>query len=193
MSPIAIAVLVAAVGVLAAADAPKPAAAGSPLDLSVTGLDGSDYALAQHRGQVVLIVNVASKCGCTPQYRDLQQLQERYQGKGFTVIGVPSNDFGAQEPGSAEEIQQFCSTTYHVTFPLLAKVPVKGDGICPLYRTLTTTGAKPGPIAWNFTKFLIGRDGAVIDRFEPKTTPSDPAVIAAIDAALAQPVPKPAR
>jgi glutathione peroxidase len=158
----------------------------SVLDFTLDGIDGKPYALSQHKGQVLLIVNVASKCGYTPQYAGLQALHAKYQAKGLTVIGVPANEFGAQEPGTNEEIKTFCETKYKVTFPVLGKTVVKGDKINPLYKYLTVDGPKPGPIAWNFNKFLIGRDGKVIERYDSKTKPDDPKLTEAIEKALAE-------
>ena len=156
------------------------------LDFSLDDIDGKPYALAQHKGQVVLLVNVASACGYTPQYKGLQELYTKYHDKGLTVIGVPANEFGAQEPGSNSEIKQFCSSKFHVTFPMLGKVVVKGEGICPLYQFLTTKGPNPGPISWNFNKYLVDRKGDVIQRFESKVGPEDPKMIEAVEAALNQ-------
>lgn len=170
--------------VLMAADGPT-----GPLDFTLRANDGSAYALAQHRGRVVLLVNVASRCGLTKQYAALQALYEQQAPAGLVVIGIPANDFMGQEPGSDAEIAAFCSTTYGVTFPLMAKVSVKGEAIDPLYAWLTTVSPFPGPIAWNFAKFLIGRDGTVVARFEPKVSPTDPAFVAAVTQALAAPAP----
>ncbi len=160
----------------------------SALDITMNDINGKPYALGQNKGKVVMLVNVASKCGHTPQYAGLEKLYTTYQDKGFVIIGVPANNFGAQEPGTNAEIQQFCTSTYQVTFPMLAKVSVKGDDICPLYAYLTTKSPKPGVITWNFAKFLIGRDGTVVDRFDPGMDPQDPKLTAAVEAALAQPV-----
>lgn len=176
--------LVLVPALLAAADRPT-----GPLDFTLRANDGSVYALNQHRGQVVLVVNVASRCGLTKQYAGLQALYDQHAEAGLVIIGVPANDFMGQEPGTDAEIAAFCSTTYGVTFPLMAKVSVKGDATDPLYAWLTTSSPFPGAIAWNFTKFLIGRDGTVIARFEPKVTPTDPAFIAAVTQALAAPAP----
>ncbi len=137
--------------------------------------------------QVVLLVNVASKCGLTPQYSGLVELQQTYGPRGFTVVGVPSNQFMGQEPGTAEEIAEFCSTTYGVDFPLLEKSDVNGAGRIPLYTELTQVAdadGAAGDIQWNFEKFLIGRDGSVLGRFRPRTEPKDAAIVAAIEAAL---------
>lgn len=162
----------------------------SPLQATMIAADGKPYPLAQHHGQVILLVNVASKCGLTPQYSALEALYDKYKDAGFVVIGVPANNFKGQEPGTNEEIQAFCKTKYDVSFPVLGKVSVKGDDIDPLYKYLTTASPKPGEIGWNFAKFLINRKGEVIDRFEPKTKPDDATVTAAIEAALKEPAPK---
>jgi glutathione peroxidase len=148
----------------------------SVYDYSAKTLDGQDASLADYRGQVLLIVNTASKCGFTPQYEGLETLYRAYRDKGFTVLAFPCNQFGAQEPGNAEEIANFCSLTYDVTFPVLAKIDVNGPSAHPLYAylkheqkgVLGTEGIK-----WNFTKFLIGRDGEVVERFAPTTKPED--------------------
>lgn len=161
-----------------------PMESSSPLDFTLKAADGSDYALGQHRGKVLLLVNVASKCGLTGQYTALQGLHERFQAQGLVVIGLPANDFNGQEPGTDAEIQQFCSSRYHVTFPVLAKISVLGESMHPLYRQLTTASAHPGDIRWNFAKFLVGRDGAVAARFDPRVKPDDPSVVAAIEQAL---------
>ncbi|MFE5288263.1 glutathione peroxidase [Nocardia sp. NPDC056611] len=137
--------------------------------------------------QIVLLVNVASKCGLTPQYSGLVELQQTYGSRGFTVVGVPCNQFMGQEPGTAEEIAEFCSATYGVDFPLLEKSDVNGDGRIPLYQALTQVAdadGAAGDIQWNFEKFLIGRDGSVLGRFRPRTEPKDAAIVAAIEAAL---------
>jgi glutathione peroxidase len=164
-----------------------------PLAFKVKDIDGKEVDLAKtYAGKVVLMVNVASKCGYTPQYEDLQKLYETYKGKGFVVLGFPANEFGAQEPGSNEEIKQFCTSKYKVTFPMFSKMVVKGDGISPLYKFLTdkeTNAASAGEIKWNFTKFLIGRDGKVITRFEPAVKPSSKEVTEAVEKALAAPAP----
>ena len=131
-------------------------------------------------------MNVASQCGFTPQYKGLQTLQDKYKSKGFTVVGVPCNDFGQQEPGSSEEIRKFCTEKYNVTFPLTEKVHVKGEEQHPLYARLTGKDAEfPGDIKWNFGKFLIGRDGKILNRFDSKVTPESPEMTSAIEAALA--------
>lgn len=145
-------------------------------ELPVRAVDGSDIDLSKWQGQVLLIVNVASKCGFTPQYAGLEALQRKYQDRGFTVLGFPCNQFGAQEPGNAEEIANFCSLTYDVTFPVFGKIDVNGADAAPLWRHLKSEA--PGVlgtegIKWNFTKFLVDRDGKVVDRFAPTTKPED--------------------
>jgi glutathione peroxidase len=153
-------------------------------DLKTTTLDGKPTDLGQYRGQVSLVVNVASKCGYTPQYEGLEKLQREMQGHGFTVLGFPSNDFGGQEPGTASEIATFCRLTYGVTFPMFEKVVTKaGPGQSPIYSYLGTTGNLP---AWNFSKYVVGRDGKVAAFFPSKVTPEDPTLRAAIQKALAQ-------
>lgn len=158
--------------------------AHSPLEFTLTDIGGKAYPLDQHAGKVLLLVNVASQCAFTKQYAALQALHVRYRERGLVVIGIPANDFFGQEPGAEAEIQTFCSTTYGVTFPMMAKVGVRGDDICPLYQHLTTESAKPGKIGWNFVKFLVGRHGQVVERFGSTTAPDDPKVIAAIESAL---------
>jgi glutathione peroxidase len=155
---------------------------------SVKDIDGKQTELAQYGGKVLMIVNVASKCGLTPQYAQLQNLYEEYENKGFRILAFPANNFRNQEPGTNEEIKRFCSTKYDVTFNLSAKISVCDDDMAPLYMDLTskeTNGVFGGEIKWNFTKFLVGRDGSVIDRFEPKTEPNAPHVRKAIEKALA--------
>jgi glutathione peroxidase len=160
--------------------------ASSIHDIAVKDIDGKDTTLGAYKGKVLLVVNVASKCGLTPQYSGLEAIQEKYKGKGFTVLGFPCNQFAGQEPGTNEEIKQFCSTKYTVTFPLFDKLDVNGPKRHPLYVALAGSDSPfPGDIKWNFGKFLIGRDGKIIKRFEPKTTPDSPEVTAAIEAALA--------
>jgi glutathione peroxidase len=159
------------------------------LGFTVEDIDGNDVSLKRYLGQVVLIVNVASKCGLTPQYEELQELHERYAGQGLAILGFPANDFLSQEPGTNEQIKQFCSTKYGVGFDMFAKISVKGRDQCALYAYLTSKEDNPefgGELAWNFTKFLVGRDGKIIGRFEPRVRPSDPKVISAIEAALQQ-------
>jgi glutathione peroxidase len=160
-----------------------------PLSRTMRSLDGKDVNLTDYLGDVVLIVNVASKCGLTPQYTQLQALHDKYQKQGLHVLGFPCNQFGQQEPGTAAEIQAFCSENYGVTFPLFAKIEVNGQAACDLYKQLTALDTKPagkGDISWNFEKFLIGRDGQVVARFSPRTAPDDAALVEAIEAELAK-------
>jgi glutathione peroxidase len=152
-------------------------------DIQLKTIQGSDDTLGQHDGKVLLIVNVASKCGLTPQYDGLENLYRTYRDRGFEVLGFPANDFGAQEPGSDAEIADFCRTNFSVDFPMFAKISVKEPDQHPLYVELVKT-EPAGPISWNFEKFLVGRDGQVIGRFGPRTTPDDPALVAAIEQAL---------
>jgi len=155
-------------------------------DHQLTGLDGTPIDLHDFEDKAVLIVNVASKCGLTPQYSGLEKLHEQYAERGFSVLGIPCNQFLGQEPGTSEEIQEFCSTTYGITFPMAEKVEVNGDGRHPLYEELTAVpdaDGKDGDIAWNFEKFLVAPGGAVT-RFRPQVEPEDPAIVGAIEAAL---------
>jgi glutathione peroxidase len=156
-------------------------------EIVLTTLDGRPMVLADYGERAVLVVNVASKCGLTPQYSALEQLAQDYAERGLTVLGVPCNQFGGQEPGAAEEIQAFCSTTYGVTFPLLAKAEVNGPGRHPLYAELTKTpdaDGQAGDVQWNFEKFLIAPDGNVVNRFRPRIVPDAPEIVAAIEAVL---------
>jgi glutathione peroxidase len=155
-------------------------------DIPVHTLNGESGSLAPYAGKTVLVVNVASKCGLTPQYEGLEKLQKTYEDRGFSVVGFPCNQFAGQEPGSAEEIQTFCSTTYGVTFPLFEKIDVNGADQSPIYAELNQTAdaeGYSGDIRWNFEKFLIGPD-ATVQRFSPTVTPEDPILVSAIEAAL---------
>jgi glutathione peroxidase len=155
-------------------------------DIALHTLDGEPTSLAPYVGKTVLVVNVASKCGLTPQYEGLERLQKTYADRAFSVVGFPCNQFAGQEPGTAEEIQTFCSTTYGVTFPLFEKIDVNGEHQSPIYATLNQTAdaeGYSGDIRWNFEKFLIGPDGSV-QRFAPQVTPEDPVLIGAIEADL---------
>ncbi len=155
-------------------------------DLTLRDLHGQELPLAPYKGQVMLVVNVASKCGLTPQYAGLEALHQQYRDRGFAVLGVPCNQFAEQEPGSDEDIAQFCQREYGVTFPVSSKLEVNEPGRHPLYRLLAGEGAEfPGEITWNFEKFLVGGDGRVLARFSPRTTPEDPALVQAIENALA--------
>jgi glutathione peroxidase len=156
-------------------------------DIPLTTLDGRSTTLAEHKGEALLLVNVASRCGKTPQYAGLEELQRTYSGRGFSVLGFPCNQFGGQEPGTSEEIAEFCSTTYGVTFPLYEKIEVNGPQRHPLYDELVSVAddsGAAGDVGWNFEKFLVGPDGTVERRFRSKVAPDDAAVVAAIDAAL---------
>jgi glutathione peroxidase len=160
----------------------------SVYDTSIGTLDGKDDALGGQKGDVTLLVNVASFCGLTPQYTGLEALQQKYEGQGFSVIGIPCNQFGAQEPGTPNEIATFCSTNYNVTFPLTEKIEVNGDGRHPLYDELTQTAdaeGHTGDIRWNFEKFLVNRNGDVVARFSPVVEPEASDVTEAIEKALA--------
>ncbi|WP_046733664.1 glutathione peroxidase [Streptomyces humi] len=160
---------------------------GSVLDVEIGALRGGSADLSRYAGQAVLIVNVASRCGLTPQYGGLEKLQEQYAAQGFTVLGVPCNQFLGQEPGSAEEIAEFCSATYGVTFPMTEKVEVNGEGRHPLYERLVGFAdgeGHTGDIRWNFEKFLIGRDGRIAARFSPQTEPESAELVAAVERAI---------
>jgi glutathione peroxidase len=160
---------------------------GGALNFTMNSLDGKPVELSQYRGKVVLMVNVASQCGYTPQYKGLEELYERYQKDGLVVLGFPANDFGHQEPGSNAEIAQFCASNYHVTFPMFSKVVVKGGGQCPLYQHLTSSASDPkfaGPVKWNFEKFLVSKDGVVVGRFRSKVDPQSPELVQAVEAEL---------
>jgi glutathione peroxidase len=159
------------------------AAASSVHDFTLNSIDGQAAPLSAYKGKVLLLVNVASKCGYTPQYTGLQALYEKYKDRGLVVVGIPANNFGAQEPGTNEEIKTFCTRNYNVTFPMTSKVSVKGADMTPLYGYLTQTG---GDVKWNFTKFLVDKDGKVIQRFESKVTPDSPELTAAVEQALAR-------
>ena len=156
-------------------------------EFNATSIDGSPRPLSEFAGKVCLVVNVASRCGLTPQYKQLQELHDRFHARGLEVLGFPCNQFGGQEPGDESQIQEFCTTTYSVTFPLFSKIHVNGEHRDPIYSYLTTQPTAPdgpGDIRWNFAKFLVARDGSVAARFSPMTTPLDPALVAAIEKAL---------
>lgn len=159
----------------------------SPLDFKLKDIDGKEVDLSQYKGKVVLLVNVASKCGYTPQYDGLQKLYSAHEKEGLVVIGVPANEFGKQEPGSDADIKEFCTTKYKVSFPMMSKVVVKGDGITPLYAYLTGKDTNPkyaGDIKWNFEKFLISKKGEVVGRFESKVKPDSDELAKAIKTEL---------
>jgi glutathione peroxidase len=163
-----------------------PQGEAATIDHEVQSLSGKTVDLSDYRGKALLIVNTASKCGFTPQYAELQKLHETYSERGLVVIGFPSNDFGGQEPGSAEQIETFCRTNYGVTFPMMAKVHAKGSDKAPIYRTLTeeTSGDIRGEVKWNFTKFLVDPDGRVVQRFGSRVKPMSSEMTAAVEAVL---------
>jgi glutathione peroxidase len=163
-------------------------AASNIYDFTLPNIDGKSMPLADFKGNVVLVVNVASQCGYTPQYTALEAIYEKYKAQGFVIVGFPANNFGAQEPGTNEEIKTFCTRKYSVTFPMYSKVSVKGDDQTPLYQYLTKDTPAPiaGDIKWNFTKFLVDRRGTVVQRFESKVTPDSPEVTSAIEQLLKQ-------
>lgn len=174
----------------------RPADVQSPLDFTVKNIDGHDVNLRQYRGDVVLIVNVASKCGNTPQYAGLEAMYKKYHDQGLVILGFPANNFGHQEPGTDSQIKTFCTSTYDVTFPMFSKISVKGDDIAPLYQYLIhvqTTPKPAGDVSWNFEKFLVGRDGKVIARFAPKVKPENPELADAVASALKQDAPSEAK
>ena len=161
--------------------------ANSVYDFTMKDIDGKETNLAQYRGKVLLLVNVASRCGFTPQYEGLEKVYLKYKDRGLIILGFPANNFMSQEPGTNEEIKTFCSLKYNVTFPMFSKISVKGDDIHPLYKYLTDKQSDPqfgGDVKWNFNKFLVGRDGRIIGRFEPPVKPESPEVTQAIDKAL---------
>jgi glutathione peroxidase len=163
------------------------AQAHSIYDFTMKSIDGQPVTLKDYNGKVVMLVNVASKCGFTPQYTGLEALYEKYKDRGFVIIGIPANNFAQQEPGTNEEIKKFCSNKYNVTFPMMSKVSVLGEDETPLYRFLTDKSANPqvgGDIKWNFTKFLFDRSGKPVARFEPAVKPDSPEVQAAVESAL---------
>ncbi len=156
-------------------------------DNKINTLEGSPADLSEFQGKALLVVNVASKCGLTPQYEGLQKLHDEYAARGFEVLGFPCNQFMGQEPGTADEIREFCDSTYHVTFPLFEKIDVNGDQQHPIYAELEQTAdadGEAGDVKWNFEKFLVAPNGAVVGRFRPQVAPEDPALVAAIEAQL---------
>ena len=162
----------------------NPAAKGRVHEFTLKTIEGKDRTLSDYKGKVLLIVNVASECGLTPQYEALEALQKKYGARGLRVLGFPANEFGAQEPGTDSQIQQFCKMRFGVTFDLFSKIVVKGAGIHPLYDFLTTQSGFDGEIGWNFAKFLVDRDGTVVARFAPEEAPESKTVAAAIEALL---------
>ncbi len=160
---------------------------GHIYDFVMKDISGADVPLSRFKGKALLLVNVASKCGFTPQYTGLQDLDERYRGKGFEILGFPANDFLWQEPGSDSDIKQFCSTKYSVSFPLFSKISVKGKNIHPLYKLLTEKETNPrfsGKVTWNFNKFLVDKNGEIVARFDSKVEPLDQQVISAVEGAI---------
>lgn len=183
----AVPALLAFAGVIGTALAAEKA--NSVLDFKVKDIDGKEVDLSRFKGEVLLIVNTASKCGYTPQYEGLEALYDKHKSHGFSVLAFPANEFGSQEPGTDAEIKTFCKTKYDVSFPVFSKIVVKGEGIHPLYQYLTSKETDPkyaGEIPWNFTKFLVNRKGEVVARFAPKDAPDSPEVTKAIEAALAE-------
>jgi glutathione peroxidase len=165
------------------------AAARSVYNFTLKSIDGKPVSLSEYHGKVLLLVNVASKCGFTPQYAGLESLYEKYKDRGLVIVGIPANNFGGQEPGTNEEIKKFCSNKYNVSFPMMSKVSVLGEDKTPLYAFLTDKSVNPqigGDIKWNFTKFLFDRNGKPVARFEPNVTPDSPQVISAVESTLKQ-------
>jgi glutathione peroxidase len=176
-------ILSAIAATLAVHAAPK--APATIYEFKMKDIDGKEVSLDKYKGKVLLVVNVASFCGNTPQYAGLEEMYKKYNPKGFTVLGFPANEFGAQEPGTNAEIKEFCTATYHVDFPMFSKIVVKGEGIHPLYQWLLAGTEHHQDVEWNFTKFLVGRDGKVAGRFSHKTKPDNPELVGAIEAAIA--------
>ena len=185
------ALVMLAVTAVARAEGDAPTVAASPLGFTMKDIDGKEIDLGSYRGKTVLMVNVASKCGYTPQYTGLEKLYEKYKDKGFVILAFPANNFKGQEPGTNEQIKDFCTgadSKYHVTFPLFAKISVKGEDEAALYKLLTqfTEGEATGDVAWNFEKFLIGKDGKIVGRYRSKVKPDDAILTKAIDAEIAK-------
>ena len=181
---VSLSLLLGALSTMATADEHECA-----LNFKAKNIDGETVDLEDYEGTVVLIVNTASQCGLTPQYSGLQEMYEKYKEKGFVVLGFPCNQFGRQEPGTEAEIKEFCSTNYKVSFPMFSKIDVNGENAAPIYKYLTSQNAKPagkGEISWNFEKFLIDREGNLVNRFEPRTKPSDADLVKAVEAELAE-------
>lgn len=170
---------------IAAVSLMQPTGPSSFFDLTALDIDGKEVKMETYKGKVLLVVNVASKCGMTPQYKALQELYEAKKSKGFVILAFPANDFNRQEPGSNEEIKQFCETNYKISFPLFSKTSVKGESMHPVYRWLLDNGPSKDDIEWNFAKFVIGRDGKVVSRFGPRVAPDNAELVKAIDGALA--------
>lgn len=184
---LAIAVLALSATVPASAKDAEPLS--GVLSFTMKDIDGKDVPLSKYKGKVLILVNVASRCGNTPQYKPLEALYEKYKAQGFEVLGFPANNFGAQEPGTNGEIRLFCTSTYNVSFPMFSKISVKGTDIDPLYKFLTSKSTNPqfgGDVEWNFAKFIIGRNGEVVARFAPGLLPDRPEVVSVIEAELAK-------
>jgi glutathione peroxidase len=184
----AVSVIAPLVGLSISTLSVDPPNVAGPLELKVKDIDGKEADLAAYKGKIVMIVNVASKCGLTPQYAALESLYEKYKDRGFVILGFPENNFLGQEPGTNQDIKMFCTTKYNVTFPMFSKISVKGEDIAPLYAWLTSPKTNPGfdgDIEWNFGKFLLGHEGKVVNRFPPKVTPDSADVVTAIEKALA--------
>lgn len=157
------------------------------LNQKVKSIKGEEVELSKYQGKVLLVVNVATRCGATPQYEQLEGLNDKYKDKGLAILGFPCNQFGAQEPGTEEEIAKFCKSKYDVSFDMFAKIEVNGDNASPLYKTLTSSAKPAGDVKWNFEKFLISRNGEIVARFPTKTKPDSPEIVQAIEAELAKP------
>ena len=181
-----IALVMLALGVPVFADEKGDKKVGPALNFKMKAIDGKEVDLSQYQGKVVLFVNVASKCGYTPQYKGLEALYEKYSKDGLVIIGVPANEFGGQEPGTDAEISEFCSSNYGVKFPMLSKVVVKGEGITPLYKYLTQDAGEKfkGDVGWNFDKFLVNRKGEVVARYPSKVKPEDQKLVSAVETEL---------
>lgn len=186
---LAAAVFAAGAAVYSTSEPAFAASFASVLDFKMRDIDGKDVKLSKYKGKVLMIVNTASKCGYTPQYESLQATYDKYKDKGFVTLGFPANNFGGQEPGTEAEIKEFCTSKYKVTFPMFAKISVKGDDQAPLYKFLTSADTNPqfaGDIKWNFNKFLVDRKGKVVARFDSKVKPDSPEITSAIEKYLAE-------
>ena len=171
--------------ILATVIGPAALAPSSIYDFKMDDIDGKSVPLTKFKGKVLLVVNVASKCGNTPQYAGLEAMYKKYKDQGFAILGFPANEFGGQEPGTNAQIKEFCTATYNVEFPMFSKIVVKGEGIHPLYQWLIQQTDNKNDIEWNFAKFAVGRDGKVLARFSPKTQPTDPNLVSLVEKALA--------
>ena len=180
------AVAACAVMMLPTQTTPQTSKAKDIYAFKMENIEGKEQPLSAYKGKVILAVNVASKCGLTPQYEGLEKLYQKYKDKGFVILGFPANEFGNQEPGTNAEIAEFCSAKYNVTFPMFSKIVVKGEKAHPLYQWLLASTENHNDIEWNFAKFLVDQNGQVVARFDPRTTPEDPKITSAIEKALAQ-------